>query len=118
MTMRQSKIDTVRFDGDSGEQYEFRVYLWQTRFKPLPGVYVIASRTIEPGQEPEYAPVYVGTAADMSRVLANHPHHECFELSLAHTIAELQQEDEAARLRVANDLIGKLRPPCNGETPE
>jgi len=111
-----TKLDTVKFDGESGEQYEFRVYVWQTRFKPLPGVYVIASRTVEPGQEPEYTPVYIGTAADLSRVLANHPHHECFELYLANTIAVLQQEDEAVRLRVANDLIAKLRPPCNGET--
>ncbi|HEY8522053.1 MAG TPA: hypothetical protein VIN61_18425 [Gammaproteobacteria bacterium] len=113
--MRTAKLDTVTFDGESGAQYEFRVYVWRTRFKPLPGVYVIASRTIEPGAEPEYSPVYIGTAADLSKVLANHPHHECFELYLANTIAVLQEESEAVRLKVAQDLIAKLRPPCNGE---
>ena len=45
---KSTKIDEIAFTGRSGTRYDFRVYVWETKFKAVPGVYVVASRTIEP----------------------------------------------------------------------
>jgi hypothetical protein len=111
--VKKTKLGTVTFAGRSGQEYEFRVYVWETKFKALPGVYVVASRAVEPGGEPTYEPVFVGTSDNLSKVFRNHPHDECFQLYYANTIAVLQHDDEAARGRVARDLAENLLPPCN-----
>src|SRR5262245_15686205 len=56
---KTAKIDTVTFAGRSGEEYELRVYVWDTKFKALPGVYVVASRAMEPGSPATYQPLFV-----------------------------------------------------------
>lgn len=108
-----TKIDAVTFAGRSGQQYEFRVYVWDTKFKPLPGVYVIASRTIEPGQAARYESVFVGAATDLSKIFKNHPHGDCFQNYYANVIGVLKETDEKIRERISTDLIDGLAPPCN-----
>jgi hypothetical protein len=110
---KTTKIDTLIYAGHSGQQYELRVYVWETRFKAIPGVYVIASRAVEPDAEPIYRPVYVGTAEDLSKVFVRHPQGDCFQLHYANTIAVLREADGGARERIAQDLIASLQPPCN-----
>src|ERR1043165_8466777 len=55
----KTKIDTLSYTGRSGRAYDFRIYVWETRFKSLPGVYVVASRSMEPGKEPQYSPLFI-----------------------------------------------------------
>jgi hypothetical protein len=110
---RTTKIDAVTFAGRSGKQYEFRVYVWDTKFKPLPGVYIVASRSIEPGQPARYESVFVGTATDLSKAFKNHPHGDCFQMYYANVIGVLKETDEEMRERISNDLIDGLAPPCN-----
>jgi hypothetical protein len=110
---RNTKIDTVRLAGRSGEEYELRVYVWDTKFKALPGVYVVASRSVEPGSPPTYEPLFVGTAEDLSKVFKQHPRTDCFELHYANTIGVLKEPDAAQRERIARDLQAGLSPPCN-----
>ena len=111
--IKTTKIDTVTFAGRSGEQHELRIYVWETKFKALPGVYVIASRSIEPGAAPTYQPLFVGTSDDLSKIFKNHPRSECFQLHYANTIGVLKEPDAAARERIVADLIAGLQPPCN-----
>ena len=66
---KSTKIDQIAFAGRSGASYDFRVYVWETKFKAIPGVYVVASRTIEPGQPPQYQPLFIGQTADLSAAL-------------------------------------------------
>ena len=47
-------------------------WILQRRFKAVPGVYIVAARTIEPGQPPQYQPLFVGQTADLSAVLRGH----------------------------------------------
>ncbi|HLF13178.1 MAG TPA: hypothetical protein VJA26_18410 [Gammaproteobacteria bacterium] len=110
---KTTKIDTVAFAGRSGKAYELRVYVWETKFKALPGVYVVASRSMEPGATPSYQPLFVGMAEDLSKVFQNHPRTECFQLHYANTIGVLREPDIAARERIVKDLIAGLEPPCN-----
>jgi hypothetical protein len=112
---KTTRIDSVAFTGRSGQEYEFRVYVWDTRFKSLPGVYVIASRSIEPGQPATYTPVFVGATDDLSKAMKSHPRSECFQVYYANVIGVLKQEDEGERDRVTADLIEGIAPPCNAE---
>jgi hypothetical protein len=108
-----TKLDTAVFTGRSGREYEFRIYVWENEFIPSPAVYVVTERTIEPGQAPAYRPLYVSQTPDISGVFENHPKNECFQLHYANTIAIIPEADESERVRIEEDLIAALQPPCN-----
>lgn len=110
---KTTKIDEVPFVGRSGTRYDFRIYVWDTKFKPVAGVYVVASRTIEPGQSAQYAPLFVGEAADMSAVFKNHPRDECFQMYYGNVVGVLKEDDAARRGAILADLLDGLAPPCN-----
>jgi hypothetical protein len=110
---KTTKIDAVSFTGRSGQSHSFRIYVWDTKFKPLAGVYVVASRSMEPGEPARYEAVFVGMASDLSRVLKNHPRSECFQMYYANVVGVLQQNDEDARAAIVADLVDGLAPPCN-----
>jgi hypothetical protein len=109
----KTKIDAVSFTGRSGRTYTFRIYIWDTRFKALPGVYVVASRSVEPGEEPRYSALYVGPADDLSKALKQHARADCFQLHYANVIGVLKEADARAREQIVADLVGALEPPCN-----
>ena len=111
--VKTTKIDEVAFAGHSGARYEFRIYVWETKFKAVPGVYVVASRTVEPGQPAHYAPLYVGEAADLSAALKGHPRDECFQMYYGNVVGVLKVDDDARRTTILADLLGALGPPCN-----
>jgi hypothetical protein len=115
---KTTKIDTVTLTGHSGTQYAFRIYVWDTKFKALAGVYVVASRTIEPGAKARYEPVFVSAAPDISTVLTGHPRTDCFQLYYGNVIGVLKQDDAAARDAIAADLVAGLKPPCNAADAE
>ena len=115
---KTARIDAVTLEGASGKQYEFRVYVWDTKFKALPGVYVVASRSMEPGQDARYESLFVGSAADLSKALKNHPRGDCFQMYYANVIGVLKEADAGARERISADLIAALAPPCNAADAE
>jgi hypothetical protein len=110
---KTTKIDEVAFAGRSGTRYDFRIYVWETKFKPVPGVYVVASRTVEPGQQAQYAPLFVGEAADLSTALKSHPRDECFQMYYGNVVGVLKEDDDERRTSILSDLLGGLAPPCN-----
>ena len=110
---KSAKIDSLTFTGKSGEAYSLRVYVWETRFKPLPAVYLVASRSVEPGAAPTYKPLFVGTTDDLSKAFEDHPRNDCFQLHYANTVGVLREQEPPARERIAADLIAALDPPCN-----
>jgi hypothetical protein len=114
----KTKIDAVTFCGSSGKPYEFRVYLWDTKFKSLPGVYVIASRSIEPGASPRYEPLFIGATGDLSKIFKSHPRSDCFQMYYANVVGVLRVTEEAHREAIRRDLADTLAPPCNGAEAE
>jgi hypothetical protein len=110
---KTTKIDDVAFAGRSGQSYAFRVYVWDTKFKAVPGVFVIASRTVEPGQPAQYAPLFAGEARDISAALKNHPRDECFQMYYANVVGVLKEDNDEQRASILNDLLGELPLPCN-----
>ena len=111
--VKTTKIDEVAFAGRSGQRYDFRVYVWQTKIKAVPGVYLVAARTVEPGQPPQYAPLFAGEARDLSSALKQHPRDECFQLYYGNVIGVLKEEDDAKRASILADLVNSLTLPCN-----
>ncbi len=51
-----AKLDTLTFVGQSGHKYRFKVYSWGHELKPLPAVYVVTERVVEPDAPPTYSP--------------------------------------------------------------
>ncbi len=111
--MKTTKIDEVAFAGHSGTHYDFRIYVWETKFKAVPGVYVVAARTVEPGRRAQYAPLFVGEAADLSVALKGHPRDECFQMYYGNVVGVLKEDDDARRTSILADLLDGLAPPCN-----
>jgi hypothetical protein len=110
---KTTKIDEVAFAGRSGQRYDFRVYVWETKFKAVPAVYIVASRTIEPGEQAHYTPLFAGEARDLSSALKDHPRGECFEMYYGNVIGVLKEQDDEKRASILADLVGGLAPPCN-----
>ena len=110
---KTTKIDEVAFAGRSGQRYDFRVYVWETRFKTVPGVYVVAARTVEPGRQAQYSPLFAGEARDLSSALKDHPRDECFQMYYANVIGVLKEYDDEKRAAILADLVGGLALPCN-----
>jgi hypothetical protein len=110
---KTTKIDEVTFAGRSGQSYGFRVYVWETKFKTVPGVYVVASRTVEPGKRAQYSALFAGEARDLSSALKGHPRDECFQMYYGNVVGVLKEDDDAKRATILADLLGALAPPCN-----
>lgn len=110
---KTTKIDDIVFVGGSGRIYAFRVYVWDTKFKAVPGVYVVASRTADPGQRAQYVPLFAGAARDISAALKNHPRDECFQMYYANVVGVLKEDNDEQRASILADLLGKLLVPCN-----
>jgi hypothetical protein len=110
---KTTKIDDVTFAGRSGTRYDFRIYVWETKLKAVPGVYVLASRTVEPGERARYAPLFVGEAADLSTALKRHSGDECFQMYYGNVVGVLKEDDDARRTFILADLLAGLAPPCN-----
>ena len=110
---KTTRIDQVTFVGRSGQRHEFRIYVWETKFKSVPGVFVVASRTVEPGEPAKYEPLFVGAANDLSSALKDHPRDECFQMYYGNVVGVLREDDDAKRAAILSDLLGGLSPPCN-----
>lgn len=113
--MKTTKIDQVTFVGGSGRRYDCRIYVWDTKFKAVPGVYIVAARTMDPGQPARYEPLFVGEAPDLSAALKGHPRDECFQMYYANVIGVLKEDDATARAAILADLLAGLAPPCNAD---
>ena len=112
-----AKLDSVTFPGRSGREYRFRIYPWENEFKPLPGVYIVTERVVEPGKAPMYTPIYLGVTDDLSQAFENHTKNKCFQMHLANTIAALPVRSLLDGLRIAKELADTLKPPCNQNDP-
>jgi hypothetical protein len=110
---KTTKIDEVAFAGRSGRRYDFRIYVWDTKFKTVPAVYIVASRTVEPGERARYEALFVGQAADLSSALKGHQREECFQMYYGNVVGVLKEPDDGKRSSILDDLLEGLTPPCN-----
>jgi len=108
-----ARLESFTILSRSGQTYKFYMYVWGNRFKRLPGVYLVAERTVEPGEEPKYRAIYVGETIDISSISETHEKYDCFQVHYANTIGVLPEVAPEERTSIVFDLISFLRPPCN-----
>lgn len=108
-----AKLDSIRLRGHSGRDYDFGVYVWGHRFRPVAAAYVVMERRLDPDGTARYLPLYVGDADDLSHIFENHPREECFQVYLANTIGVHRDERSESRKGIVEDLLAALEPPCN-----
>lgn len=107
-------LGTVTFEGQSGRQYEFRIYTLDTPFKALGGVYGMLHRYSKPDGNGYYAnPIYFGETGDLSSRFDNHHRQACFNRNGVNCIAVHLDGDSPSRLSKETDLIRRWNPTCN-----
>lgn len=102
--------DNVIAMGASGQQHQFGVYPWGTRFTAVGGLYLVLKKQ----SSSNYDVLYVGQTGNLSERFDNHHKQASFDRHGRTHIAVKAESGEKARLAIETDLIRKYQPPCNG----
>ncbi len=108
-----AKHGTMTITGQSGTQYAFEVFSWDTNFNDVGAVYVITKRIPKTEGGGSHTYVYVGETGDLSERFDSHHKIECFAQHGANCICVHVESGEKSRLVKESDLIAALNPPCN-----
>ncbi len=101
--------DRITVTGASGTQYEFEVYPWGTKFKPLGGVYLVLRKELTG----RYTILYIGQTGDLSERFENHHRAGCFTRYGRTHIAIRLEGSEQRRFDIETDLIQNYKTSCN-----
>jgi hypothetical protein len=104
---KTTKIDEVAFAGRSGTRYDFRIYVWETKFKAVPGVYVSVANHRAGPTCAVHAPLQPARRPDLA-ALKRHPRDECFQMYYGNVVGVLKEDDDARRTSILTDLLGGL----------
>jgi len=110
-----TKYGTVKFKGDSGNEYEFAVYSFDTTFKDnISCVYVVTNRTAGSDDGFTHTVIYVGETRDLTNRFVSHHKQNCFDNNNANCLCIYLENSEESRLAIEKDLVDYYNPPCNG----
>ncbi len=109
------KHSDVTFSGKSGEKYRFQVWSLDTKFKPLPAVYMVTRRAQEGGtyNRASHEIIYIGQTANLADPFATEAQFTCFHKHGANCICVLPVSDEARRIASEEDLAALHDAHCN-----
>jgi len=93
------KIGEITFPGASGRQYPFKIFPFDTAFKPVGCVYIVTVRQpVEGGVSFGHTALFVGQSADLEKTWeGNHPQWKCFQENQADFVCIHDMESEEAR---------------------
>lgn len=106
-----SEAVTIRWTGQSGNQYQYWIYPIGSTFKEEGGNYIFAKET-KPGY---WSPVYVGQTNNLNKRLGDHEKEACAKRNGATHIHAHLNAAEPTRLAEEKDLILKWQPACNSQ---
>ena len=110
-----AKYGTVRYTGQSGQEYEFTAYSNDTEFKEGYGaVYFVTNRHSNNKDGYSHTRIYIGQTGDLSERFDDHHKADCFASHNANCICILGEASKPNRLSIEKDLIDNYNPPCNG----
>ena len=100
----------IKVQGESGRQYDYWVYPFNTTFKDEPGNYIYAKRNFPT----KWRVVYIGQTSSLSQRLASHEKEQSVirQGGATHILAHLSA-NALARRAEETDLIRKYKPPFN-----
>lgn len=102
--------DQIKWQGESGKQYDYWVYPITTTFKDEPGNYIYAKRN----SAGNWQAVYIGQTSSLSQRLASHEKEQSVirHGGATHILAHLSV-NALARRAEETDLIRRYNPPFN-----
>ncbi len=101
---------TIKWVGQSGEEYPYRIYKFGTTFNKAPANYIFAKES-----SPEtLLAIYIGETEDISDRFDNHHKMPCIRQNEATYICvHTSSEDKKIRCKEEADLIANYNPDCN-----
>lgn len=112
MKLNMAKLWEIILTGKSWKKYTFNVYLSNTEFKNVGGVYLISKRNHETRK---HNFIYIGQTQDLSTRFDNHHRQDCFDRHWYNCISVHSENNETVRLQIEKDLIDGIDTPCNKE---
>ena len=109
MSISTTTTRTIRWLGQSGQQYEYLIYPLGTNFKSAPGNYIFARE-----QSNGFVPIYIGQTSDLAERFDYHHKIGCIRKLEATHIHVHSNTSQSARLNEERDLVQRWNPPCNG----
>ena len=108
--MVRTAVETIDWEGLSGQRYTYGIYPISETFKAAAGNYIFAKETA-PGR---FRPIYIGQTENLNERLENHHKESCARRHGATHIHAHLNSVKADRLREERDLIAMWNPVCNG----
>ncbi len=100
----------VNWPGQSGKEYQYEVFAFDTPFKPLPGNYIYAGQA----EDGSWVPIYIAQTRDLHQRLEGHVHmDDAVQNGATHLHAHYCTVGPAARCTEERDLILRWQPVCN-----
>ena len=102
--------EKVKWRGNSGKIYLYKIHKIGTKFRKIPANYIIAQ---ESGMH-RWKPIYIGQTDDLSQDFEAHQNMPCIrENEATHILVHRNETGKRARLMEEADLINKWHPVCN-----
>ena len=108
-----AKIATLTLSGKSGKNYSFDVYVLDSDFPHVAGVYAVTLREQKDEDTGTHDVKYYGQAEHIDDRFDTHDKADCFKRERANCVCVHQESSEARRLAIEADLLAKEKPPCN-----
>lgn len=103
-----ARLGDVMWAGQSGQQYRFQTWSFDTRFRPVGAVFLVTKRVFtnvnKTYRRANHEILRAGHTASLSLPLASPEELESLEKSGANCVCVFQSPDEAHRLAVLEDL--------------
>ena len=96
--------------GQSGKEYHYEIYPFDTAFRPLPGIYIYAKQLADG----DWSPIYIAQTRDLHQRLEGHVNvGDAIANGATHLHAHYSTAGQSARCTEEHDLIQRWRPVCN-----
>ena len=109
-----ASLGKAMFKSKSGNQYRFKVFPLDTRFRQISGIYMIAHRDRGNHAGHRHKILYVGNTEDFSQPFEKHRKAQDLMRLGANCICVQSDKSEKSRLDKERDLIAAFSPAGNG----
>jgi hypothetical protein len=101
---------SYNWPGQSGKEYHYEIYPFETTFRPLPGLYIYAKELADG----DWSPIYIAQTRDLHQRLEGHIKlQDAIANGATHLHAHYDTVGQSARYTEERDLIQRWRPVCN-----
>jgi len=101
---------SVRWCGQSGNEYQYEIHPIDTAFRPLPGNYIYAKQS----EDGSWIPIYIAQTRDLHQRLEGHVTLvDAMSNGATHVHVHYSTAGQGARCTEERDLILRWQPVCN-----